>query len=58
MMFEYCLAYAYLCDGAWMLSHDVTPSWSLAFMDFCDAMHLDFALVNAELGVAPVARKG
>jgi hypothetical protein len=58
MMFEYCLAYAYLGDGAWILSHDVTPSWSLAFMDFCDAMHLDFALVNAELGVAPVARKG
>lgn len=46
MMFEYCLAYMYLRDGAYLMSDDVHPYWSLAFIDFCNAINLHFALVD------------
>ena len=58
MMFEYCLAYMYLRDGAYLMSDDVLPYWSLAFIDFCNAMNLHFALVDGTLGITKVQKQG
>ena len=56
MMFEYCLAYMYSRDGACLISHDVIRYWSLAFVEFCDAKGLHFALVDGILGMTKVQR--
>jgi len=58
MMFEYCLAHMHLRDGAYLMSDDVTIWWSFAFIDFCNAMKLHFALVDGSLGIAKVQKQG
>jgi hypothetical protein len=56
MMFEYCLAYMYASSGAYLLSDDVIPYWSLAFIDFCAGVGLPFSLVKAKPSVLGVTR--
>ena len=56
MMFEYSLAYMYSSHGAYLVSHDVMPYWSLAFIDFCHAKGLEFALVDGILGIANIKK--
>lgn len=58
MMFEYCLAYMYLHDGAFLMSDDVTVWWTFAFIDFCNAMNLPFALVDGSLGITQIRKQG
>jgi len=52
MMFEYIVAYKHLKRGGLLLSHDVTPYWSLAFIDFCRQKHIPYHVVYGDLGIA------